>query len=227
MKLKSFKRYLKEDQDKNALNAFVENTFQGNWGKTSTDFGNFIEEYNCKDDLPLYRILFFSNTEMANYTRVSDLKQAILAILTKENEGHPRFYTKDDYHNIKDHLSFLSGIGQKIHGYTEDNAETNYMGIIFERKAGGADNVDFANYDGKIGNKEIADRIEKTKPVLSVNATSFRIVASLEFINRQGWTVNDINKSDLEDNINNAPEPEEEPVDGQEVNPEDNEELTK
>jgi hypothetical protein len=225
MKLKSFKRYLKEEEDKKSLNAFIENTFEGNWGKTKTDFGNFIEEYSCKDDVPLYRILFFPKSEIEQLSRISDLKTKIKGILTTENQGHPRFYTKDDYNNIPDHLSFLVGIGQKIHGYTDDNAESTYMGIIFSKKGDTNDNVDFSHYDSKIGNKEIMDRIDKTKPVLSVNPTEFKIIASFEFEDKEGWKINNINKSALEDNIDNNPE--EEPEENVETNPEEKEEMPK
>jgi hypothetical protein len=206
MKLKSFKRFLKEEDDKNSLNSFIENTFEGNWGKTKTDFGNFIETYSCKDSDVLYRIIFFPKTEIEQLTRLSDLKQKLKSFLTTENQGHPRFYTKDDYHRIPDHLSFLAGLGQKIHGYTDDNSETNYMGIIISKKGATNDNVDFSHYDGKIGNKEIASRIDTTKPVLSVNDPStVKVVAGFEFEQGTGWTINDLDKT-LEDNIGNSDE---------------------
>lgn len=214
MKLKSFKRFLIEEDDKNAINAFIENTFQGNWNKTKTDFGNFIDKYSCKSGT-LYRIMFFPKAEISQLTRLSDLKQKIAGVLTTENQSHPRFYTKDDYNNIPDHLSFLASIGEKIHGYTDDNAETSFMGVIISKDANTDDNVDFAYYD-KSGNKQILDRIERTKPVLSVNSETVKIVAGFEFEQDGGWQVNDINK-DLEDNIGNATtEPDtEEPTDDQ------------
>lgn len=213
MKLKKFKRYLKEEEDKKSLNAFIENTFQGNWNQTKTDFGNFIEEYSCKDSHPLYRILFFPKTEIEQLTRITDLKAKIKGLFTTENQGHPRFYTKDDYNKIPDHLSFLAGKGEKVHGYTDNNAESSYMGIIISRDSNGNDNVDFSNYDGKIGNKEIADRIELTKPVLAVNSMSFKVVASFEFEDRRGWVINPVIKDledDLKDNVPQEPQPEEE-----------------
>jgi hypothetical protein len=225
MKLKSFKKFLKEEQDKNSLNAFIENTFEGNWAKTKTDFGNFIEEYSCKDSHPLYRVIFFPKAEIEQLSRISDLKTKLKTFLTTENQGHPRFYTKDDYNKIPDHLSFLVGIGQKIHGYTDDNSESSFMGIIISRKSEGNDNVDFSHYDSKIGNKEIKDRIDKTQPVLSVNSNDFKIVASFEFEDKHGWVINNINKSALEDNIDNNPE--EEPEENAETNPEEEEEITK
>ena len=227
MKLKSFKRYLKEEEDKNALNSFIENTFEGNWNKTKTDFGNFIEEYSCTDGSPLYRILFFAKSEIEQLLRISDLKVKIKAILTKENQGHPRFYTKDDFNNIPDHLSFLAGIGQKVHGYTDNNAESSYMGIIIKKSSESNDNVDFSHYDGKIGNKEIMDRINRTKPVLSVNPTEFKVVASFEFEDKNGWTINPINKG-LENDIgsdNGIEQPVEPETDDQNI--QDKEEITK
>lgn len=205
MKLKTFKRFLKEEEDKKNLNAFIENTFAGNWSKTKTDFGNFIDEYHCGDDL--YRIYFFPKSEIEQLTRISDLKAKIKGVLTTENQGHPRFYTKDDYNNIPDHLSFLSGIGQKIHGYSESGSEQTSMGIIFSRKAG-SDNVDFSNYDRKIGNAEIAERIDKTKSVLSVNDLNIKIVANFSFEDKIGWYINPIS-NEFENDISNDEQPEE------------------
>jgi len=222
MKLKSFKRFLTEEDDKNAINAFIENTFQGNWNKTKADFGNFIEKYSCKDGRPLYRIIFLLKSEVAQLTRLSDLKQKIAGILTTENQGHPRFYTKADYHDIPDQLSFLASIGEKIHGYTDDNSETSFMGVIISKDSNADDNVDFSNYD-KSGNKQILDRIERTQPVLSVNSETVKIVAGFEFEQNGGWQLNDLNK-DLEDNIGNTPAEEPE---AETSNPEDQEQVQK
>jgi hypothetical protein len=217
MKLKSFKRYLTEEQDKNALNSFIENAFAGEWNKTKTDFGNFIGNYSCQDGGMLSRIIFFPKTEMEQLTRLSDLKTKLKALLTTENQGHPRFYTKDDFNNIPDHLSFLAGIGQKIHGYTDNDAETSYMGIIFQKKSNTNDNVDFKNYDGHLGNNQVKERIELTKPVLSVNSDQIKIVAAMEFEDRRGWVINPVDSA-LENDIGAGAE-EETPV--PQTNPEE------
>lgn len=214
MKFKSFKRFLLEEEDRNQFNAFVEEVFENKWNVANKEFGNFTDKYSVKDVTEIYRILFYSIQEIQQLTRTADLKRKIQGTLTQENQGHPRFYTKDDYHNIKDHLSYLSSIGQKIHGYTDESAEQNYMGIIISQQTGTNDNVDFDHY--KDGNSEIRKRIDTTKPVLAVNAQDFKIVASLEFENDgNGWTINEFRgMDDLTDE-----EPEVSP--DQEVSPDD------
>jgi hypothetical protein len=205
MKLRSFKSILKEAQDKQMLNAFVEDCFAGKWNETQTNFGNFTDDFSCKGGETLFRIIFFSKEEINQLARAVDLKIKIKALLTDENKSHPRFYTKDEYEKIKDHLSYLSSIGEKIHGYTDEGAEQRYMGIIISKNSNQSDNVDFSNYDGKGGNAEIKQRIERTLPVLSINdPDKFKIVANLEFVNREGWTIGQFTDNDIQG-------PEEEP----------------
>lgn len=217
MKYKSFKWYLKEDEDKNNFNAFVEKVFERKWEFANSQFGYFTDKYHCKDESEIYRIVFFPIQEINQLSRKSDLLKKVKGVLTSENQGHPRFFTKDDYHNIKDHLSYLSGIDEKIHGYTPtkdaqgnitDNPETDYMGIIFSQKTGANDNVDFSFY--KDGNSQIQERIERTRPVLAVNSNTIKIVASLEF--DDGWEIKEFSgMDDLSDNTPDEEEPEENP----------------
>jgi hypothetical protein len=215
MKLKSFKRYLREEADQDSFNAFVEDVFNGKWEIAIKEFGNYTDSFHVKDESVIYRILFFRKEEIGQLSRVSDLKRKISGILTSENQGHPRFYTKDDYHNIKDHLSYLASAGMKIHGYTDDSAESIYMGIIISQKTGINDNVDFDNY--KKGNTEIRKRIDTTKPVLAINNTNFKVVASMEFDN--GWEINEFN-NDMNDLSDNGVGQEEEPVEPETDQPE-------
>jgi glutamine cyclotransferase len=93
------------------------------------------------------------------------------------------------------------------------------MGIIISKKGNTEDNVDFSNYNGTAGNKQIMDRIETTKPVLSVNSETVKIVAAFEF-EEDGWTINPLDKS-LEDDIGNDFEDKQEapPEEGAEVTP--------
>lgn len=220
MKILSFKRYLREAEDKDSFNSFVEDVFDGKWNVAIKNFGNYTDKFNVKDTAEIYRIVFFKKEEINQLTSATDLKQKVSGLLTTENQGHPRFYTKDDYHNIPDQLSFLSSIGEKIHGYTDDSAEQLYMGIIISQKIGANDNVDFSNY--KNGNSEIKKRIDRTKPVLAVNATDFRIVANMEFDNQgDGWTVKEFNSRDFK------PEGDEEEIESDEIEETPDEELEK
>lgn len=207
MKFQTFKRYLREAEDTDNFNAFVEDVFDGKWDTAIKSFGNYTDKYHTKDTSVIYRILFFKKDEIQQLTKASDLKRKVAGVLTSENQGHPRFYTKDDYHNIKDHLSYLASIGQKIHGYTDDSAEQYYMGVIISQKTGSNDNVDFSHY--KKGNSEVRRRIDTTKPVLSINNMDFRIVASLEFESGSGWTINEFTGiDDLKDEEDLPVEPE-------------------
>jgi hypothetical protein len=188
MRFNNFKKFLREAKEDDTFNAFVEDVFEGKWALAAKNFGNYTDKYHTRDTSNIYRIIFFKKEEIEQLTKSSDLKRKIQGVLTTENQGHPRFFTKDDYHNIKNHLSYLASLGEKIHGYTDESAEQYYMGIIISQKIGANDNVDFINY--KNGNSEIQKRIEATKPVLSVNSTDFKIKASLEFDSDDGgWII--------------------------------------
>lgn len=215
MKFKNFKKFLREAKEDDTFNAFIEDVFEGDWAVAAKNFGNYTEKYPTKDASKIYRILFFKKEEIDQLTKSSDLKRKVQGVLTSENQGHPRFYTKDDYHNIKNHLSYLSSIGEKIHGYTDESAEQYYMGIIISRNIGANDNVDFSHY--KNGNSQIKTRIEETKPVLSINSTDFKIVASLEFeSDGEGWIIKEFTGLD-----NIKDEEDEEPIENTDEQPEE------
>lgn len=218
MKVKTFQRYICEEEERNIFNAFVEEVFDGKWSVAFKEFGNFTDKFHCSDVSDIYRILFFPITEIQKLTKDSDLKRKVSATLTSENQGHPRFYTKDDYHNIKDHLSFLSSLGQNIHGYTDDSAESLFMGLIISKSVDMNDNVDFTHY--KNGNSQIQDRIDRTKPVLSVNPNGFdfKIVASLEF-DTNGWEI--LEYTGVDDLQNSPDTGEEDTEETDEINPEE------
>jgi len=205
MKIKSFKTLLREEEN-NTFNAFVEDIFDGKWSVAIKNFGNYTDKYHVKNVPLLYRIIFFKKEEIDQLSNTSDLNRKIRGVITAENQGHPRIYTKDDYKNIKDHLSYLASNGQKIHGYTDDSAESIYIGIILSQKTGNNDNIDFENYKG--GNSEVNGRIKATNPVLSINATDFKIVASLEF-DKNGWEIYEFNGIDDLQKGEDAEEPEE------------------
>jgi len=68
MKVKSFKRFLRESDDKTQFNSFVEDVFAGKWNTAIQNFGNFTDKYHCVDALQLYRVMFFDKSEIAQLT---------------------------------------------------------------------------------------------------------------------------------------------------------------
>ena len=223
MKYKSFKYYINENES--TFNSFVEKVFQNQWEFVNNQFGYFTDKYHCKDESDIYRIVFFPRQDIDTLgDRKSTVKQKLVGFLTSENQGNPRFFTKDSYENIKYHLEYLSSIGIHIHGYVPskdrngnilDNPETDYVGLIFSQKTGANDNIDFSFY--KDGNSQVKERIDKTKPVLAINSTSIKLLKKFQF--DDGWQLVDFGMDDLADYTNK-----EEPENNQETPEEDEEE---